>query len=584
MRCVTLGLLLLPIGACGQQRTTPAPAVSNATPASAKPTLDPLLLAGRVGLELIDAKGQQVRSRADIYEGDVFTVRGRPAPDCRPHGEPGQVLRLEPGGQLELSITNHRDRPFVPHIIEYSADGLHIADLDAPVAPGAETTTCVRLDSSATDVLFRVVGTTGFARLQDTVMYEASHDISAQDRENTQAKALATLLDNENQQRLTLARLLASQKQTLPDEMVLGQTRDTAEEDLEREVLSLPDRAALLVYAEVDGAMTVAVYETGRDAFAEPLDVTVDELDGLVDGLVAALAGPAAAQRAPRPRGLELPEPETSEHPAPSQVADALLPARVQARLGEIERLVVVPARSLGRAPWFALEIDGTPLVATHSVTIAPDLVALSAPPPPWSRDLSSPLVVGDPTLSPTDFPEWELPPLPGAATEARAVADALGADLLLGESATLEAVRSRVEAADLIYLAAHGVADRKAPLWSSFIALREGPWSAIDVLTADLDHTSLAVLSACQTGLGQDVDAGTIGLARSFYKAGVPRVVMSLWNVDDAGTKSLMLRFVAHLEQVPPAEALRRAADELRQQGADPSVWASFSTLGHPE
>src|SRR4029450_6026842 len=54
-----------------------------------------------------------------------------------------------------------------------------------------------------------------------------------------------------------------------------------------------------------------------------------------------------------------------------------------------------------------------------------------------------------------------------------------------------------------------------------------------------------LVVLSGCQTALGKDVNGeGLIGLTRGFMYAGAPRVVASLWRVDDRATAELMKRF----------------------------------------
>src|SRR5205085_12382004 len=58
-----------------------------------------------------------------------------------------------------------------------------------------------------------------------------------------------------------------------------------------------------------------------------------------------------------------------------------------------------------------------------------------------------------------------------------------------------------------------------------------------------------LVVLSACQTGLGQEVRGeGLIGLTRGLMYAGAARVVVSLWNVDDAATAELMSYFYKKL------------------------------------
>src|SRR6266850_1616618 len=54
-----------------------------------------------------------------------------------------------------------------------------------------------------------------------------------------------------------------------------------------------------------------------------------------------------------------------------------------------------------------------------------------------------------------------------------------------------------------------------------------------------------LVVLSACNTALGKEIKGeGLLGLTRGFMYAGAPRVVASLWAVDDEITAELMKRF----------------------------------------
>jgi hypothetical protein len=54
-----------------------------------------------------------------------------------------------------------------------------------------------------------------------------------------------------------------------------------------------------------------------------------------------------------------------------------------------------------------------------------------------------------------------------------------------------------------------------------------------------------LVVLSACQTALGREIHGeGLVGLVRGFMYAGAPRVVASLWKVDDQATSELMKHF----------------------------------------
>ena len=98
-----------------------------------------------------------------------------------------------------------------------------------------------------------------------------------------------------------------------------------------------------------------------------------------------------------------------------------------------------------------------------------------------------------------------------------------------------------------------------------------------------------LVVLSACRTGLGQEIRGeGLVGLTRGFMYAGAARVLVSLWNVDDAATAELMRRFYQKMlgsEKLSPAAALRAAQLSLSQdrRWAAPYYWAGFILQGEP-
>jgi CHAT domain-containing protein len=82
-----------------------------------------------------------------------------------------------------------------------------------------------------------------------------------------------------------------------------------------------------------------------------------------------------------------------------------------------------------------------------------------------------------------------------------------------------------------------------------------------------DLDGMDLAVLSACQTGLGESAAGkGVFGLQRAFHIGGAKNVVASLWKVDDEATAALMNLLYYHLWEKgePPLEALHHAQLEL--------------------
>jgi CHAT domain-containing protein len=82
-----------------------------------------------------------------------------------------------------------------------------------------------------------------------------------------------------------------------------------------------------------------------------------------------------------------------------------------------------------------------------------------------------------------------------------------------------------------------------------------------------NLSGLDLAVLSACETGLGEVADGeGTFGLQRAFHLAGTRDVVASLWKVPNEATAALMALFYRNLweKDLPPIEALRQAQLEI--------------------
>ena len=95
-----------------------------------------------------------------------------------------------------------------------------------------------------------------------------------------------------------------------------------------------------------------------------------------------------------------------------------------------------------------------------------------------------------------------------------------------------------------------------------------------------------LVVVSACRTALGKEVRAeGLIGLTRGFFYAGSPRVVASLWEVQDRATADLMEHFYGGLlaRKQSPASALRAAQVALWKEGRwkSPYYWAGFILQG---
>jgi CHAT domain-containing protein len=89
----------------------------------------------------------------------------------------------------------------------------------------------------------------------------------------------------------------------------------------------------------------------------------------------------------------------------------------------------------------------------------------------------------------------------------------------------------------------------------------------AQDVAALDLWATELAVLSACNTAIGDiKIGEGVFGLRRAFAIAGAKTLVMSLWSVPDRATALLMQHFFTNLhEGLGRAEALQEAQNYIR-------------------
>jgi CHAT domain-containing protein/Tfp pilus assembly protein PilF len=104
------------------------------------------------------------------------------------------------------------------------------------------------------------------------------------------------------------------------------------------------------------------------------------------------------------------------------------------------------------------------------------------------------------------------------------------------------------------------------------------GILSADSLVNLRLDRLELAVLSACESGLGETAGGeGVFGLQRAFHLAGAHNVVASLWKVDDEATAALMTLFYRNLfeEKLPPLEALRRAQLALLYNPGQVKEWS---------
>lgn len=183
------------------------------------------------------------------------------------------------------------------------------------------------------------------------------------------------------------------------------------------------------------------------------------------------------------------------------------------------------------------------------------------------------------------------LEPLPATRKEVVSITGASDVRLL-GPYATVRnlsemaATRARWS---VIHLACHGLIDPRMPTLSALAITPEegddGFLTALEVYGMHLP-ADLIVLSGCNTGRGRFVKGeGLVGLMRAFMCAGAPRIVVSLWKVDDEATQALMTRF-HHLWRTtgqPTSSALRQAQREIAAQPKwhHPRFWAAWVLWG---
>ncbi|MBR8840974.1 MAG: CHAT domain-containing protein, partial [Stigonema ocellatum SAG 48.90 = DSM 106950] len=144
------------------------------------------------------------------------------------------------------------------------------------------------------------------------------------------------------------------------------------------------------------------------------------------------------------------------------------------------------------------------------------------------------------------------------------------------------------------ILFATHGFADPKNPESSGIILsqidkqrnpLNPNTLKLGDIFNLDLD-ADLVVLSACDTGVGKDVQGeGLVGLTRGLMYAGAKRAVVSLWQVNDTATSELMPQFYTAIlqQKASPTTALREVQLKLWEEGKwnNPYYWAAFTLQG---
>lgn len=338
----------------------------------------------------------------------------------------------------------------------------------------------------------------------------------------------------------------------------------------------IPDGVAMVVYGLLERSS--AVWVVRRDSIA------VERLRSSRAGL-ARLVGQWEAARGT----------EEEERRALGALYDAAV-RPVAKHFRAKERLIFAPDKALQVVPFAALHdrLRGRWLIEDHTIGVVPSLELFVAA---LSRDRELArlgrdriLVVGDPAFDAEQFPDF--PRLPFAATEARRVAAQYGGtEVLIGRDATRDRVLERASGMPVIHLAVHAAVNSIHPSHSALLLAPDstgrGALYAFEVDRSTFASTRLLVLGACRTAGSRSSDyEGPLGLARSFLATGVPTVVSTLWDIDDAASSALLLSFHRRLRAGDDAQTALRHAQRESLTDPDPArrriaAWAAFQITG---
>jgi CHAT domain-containing protein len=282
---------------------------------------------------------------------------------------------------------------------------------------------------------------------------------------------------------------------------------------------------------------------------------------------------------------------------AASRLYDVLIEP-VASRVAGSTTVVFIPDGSLHAVAFSALANakTGRFLVEDHSIVVAPSIALFVRASERRDSDeapgAATLLAVGDPAFDAAAFPY--LPRLAGAANESKRVAKLYSeAVVLTGEAATRRSFLAEIGRHTVIHIAGHALTNDADPLRSRFLFAPDpehgdsGMLFAEDLYGTPFGRTRLDVLAACSTASGRiSRGEGPLSLARPFLAGGVPAVLATLWEIEDAPSSELLIGFHRQVASGrPPQEALREAQVSFIQ-GSDPAlrsprVWAAFQLAG---
>jgi CHAT domain-containing protein len=286
-----------------------------------------------------------------------------------------------------------------------------------------------------------------------------------------------------------------------------------------------------------------------------------------------------------------------------SMLFDLLLQREI-AQLASMDQLLIIPDGILGNLPFEALLTHPTPpdennfgqlpyLLKKYRCYYAPSATLWSDQHSiPFSQQPVECLGIAwgpDPVDSLPDI-RGKMKGLAGTQEELEALEDMIQGKFLIADQATEANFKLLASQYGILHLALHARASEADPqilFPSGGNGKEDGILHFHELFPLDL-RSRLAVLSACETGTGKLIQGeGIQSISSGFAAAGIPSLIMSLWEVDDKAGSAIIRSFYQGIKAGKALdESLQQAKlhylENARGYEAAPYYWSAFVPMGN--
>lgn len=188
-----------------------------------------------------------------------------------------------------------------------------------------------------------------------------------------------------------------------------------------------------------------------------------------------------------------------------------------------------------------------------------------------------------------------KLKNLPYAEEEVLGIKEIMGGEAIINEEATKHKFLQEAQSGDFLHLAMHAQINDTLPMFSNLVFYQEDADSldyhlnTYEIFGLDL-KASMVTLSACNTGSGKfQKGEGIMSFARGFIYAGVPSIIMTLWEIQDKSGSDIMKAYYTFLKNgLPKDVALQQAKNKVLQQAnmskSHPYYWSAYIVSGETD